>query len=120
MSDAEDALALESAVSACELLARSVRGSCGSSDDAAGSVSPIHFVVRDGDSMMPMPARAIVYPTMGTAKPDFKSDGLTASVLAPGVIGSPEGVLLVSGDGTVGVPAGTYDLWLLQDSNTSW
>lgn len=74
----------------------------------------IHFVVRDGDSMMPMPARAIVYPTMGTAKPDFKSDGLTASVLAPGVIGSPEGVLLVSGDGTVGVPAGTYDLWLLQ------
>jgi len=74
----------------------------------------IHIVLRDGDSMMPMPGRAIIYPTGATPKPDFKSDGATASILAPGVIGAPEGVLLVTGDGTVGVPAGTYDLLLLQ------
>jgi hypothetical protein len=74
----------------------------------------IHIVLRDGDSMMPMPGRVIVYPTGATPKPDFKSDGATASVLAPFVIGSPEGVLLATGDGTVGVPAGTYDLLLLQ------
>ena len=61
-----------------------------------------------------MPGRVIVYPTGATPKPDFKSDGATASVLAPFVIGSPEGVLLATGDGTVGVPAGTYDLLLLQ------
>ena len=47
-----------------------------------------------------------------TPKPDFKSDGAMASVLAPGVIGAPEGVLLVSWS-DVGLPIGTYDLLIL-------
>lgn len=80
----------------------------------APSAPAIHIVLRDSDSMMPMPGRAIIYPVGMTPKPDFKSDGATASVLAPGVIGAPEGVLLVSGDATIGLPIGTYDLILLQ------
>ena len=98
---------------------------CGDHEPSAMIVAPevpplvpkppaIHIVLRDGDSMMPMPGRAIIYPVGSTPKPDFKSDGATASVIAQGVIGAPEGVLLVTGEGTVGVPTGTYDLLLLQ------
>lgn len=74
----------------------------------------IHLIIRDGDSLSPLPARAIVYPLAGTPKPNFKSDGATASVYAPGVIGSPEGVLLMSGEATFPIPVGTYELWILQ------
>lgn len=80
----------------------------------AATPPAIHLVIRDGDSLQKMPARAIIYGSVGTPRPDFKSDGATGSVLAQGAIGSPEGVLLPSGEATFPIPSGTYELWLLQ------
>jgi hypothetical protein len=70
---------------------------------------------------LPVPSRVIFRPPPGAGF----ADGVTAgtfnplspgsavgAVVAPGVLGSPEGVLLVSGQGVVPVPAGTYQLFI--------
>jgi hypothetical protein len=86
-----------------------------------GGFAHLVFNVSDGETQLPMPARVIFRPppgagfadsiTSGTPDP-LSPGGATAAVVGPGVLGSPEGVLLVSGLGVVPVPAGTYKLFV--------
>jgi hypothetical protein len=98
----------------------------------------VRVQVLDDESGLPMPARVVVTAVGTTPAVRFDNDpfalqivcqadqecpagdycsymrcttgGLTAVALSPGVLGAPEGVLLVGGDGSFRVPAGTYDV----------
>jgi hypothetical protein len=87
-----------------------------------GGTSPFaHLIltVIDGETRLPVPTRVIFRPvpgagfadsiTSGTFDPLSPGGGIGA-VVGPGVLGSPEGVHLVSGLGVVPVPPGTYTL----------
>jgi hypothetical protein len=73
----------------------------------------------DDETGQPMPARVIVTAVGPTpaVRFDYNLQGKIVNGdfgvgLAPGVIGAPEGVLLVGGDGAWPVPAGTYDVFV--------
>ena len=73
----------------------------------------------DDDTGLPLPARVLVTAVPPTPSVRFDVDERGRPVngefgvrLSPGVIGAPEGVLLVSGSGWFDVPAGTYDLFI--------
>lgn len=74
----------------------------------------LSLTVRSSDDLQPMPARVIIKPHADTKKPDFRSDGSTGSDYAPGAIGGPDGVMLVTGQARVPLWPGSYDLTLLQ------
>jgi hypothetical protein len=89
--------------------------------DGGTGLASLWFTVTDGDTQLPMPARVIFRPPPGAGFADSITSGTwnvnspgsgTGAVVAPGVVGAPEGVLLVSGQGVVPVPAGTYDLFI--------
>ncbi|HEY7956274.1 MAG TPA: CehA/McbA family metallohydrolase [Polyangia bacterium] len=79
------------------------------------------FTITDGDDGQPVPSRVIFRPpphagfadsiTSGRYDP-LSWGGNTGAVVGPGVLGSPEGVLLAYGTGEVPVPAGTYSLFI--------
>ncbi|MFI5290448.1 MAG: CehA/McbA family metallohydrolase, partial [Polyangia bacterium] len=79
------------------------------------------FTVIDADTGQLIPARVIFRPpphagfadslTSGSFSP-LSPGGATGAVVGPGVLGSPEGVLLANGFGTVPVPPGSYSLFI--------
>jgi hypothetical protein len=82
-------------------------------------VGSIWLSVLDVDTGLPIPARAIITAVAPTppVRLDVNSQGMPADGrygvnIAPGVIGAPEGVLLVAGSGGFQLPAGDYDLML--------
>ncbi len=89
--------------------------------DGGAGLARIWFNVTDGDTQLPTPSRVIFRPppgagfadsiTSGTFDP-LSPGGSTGAVVGPGVLGSPEGVLLVDGQGWVPVPPGTYGLFI--------
>jgi hypothetical protein len=90
-------------------------------DGGTSGFAHLVFTISDGDTGLPVPARVIFRPPPGagfadsimTGKPDPMSPGsFTGAVVGPGVLGSPEGVMLVSGQGVVPVPPGTYSLFI--------
>ncbi len=74
----------------------------------------LQVTVHDGDDGSLLPSRIIIKAIKPTKTPNFRSDGATPTVLDEGVLGVPEGVLLVTGQGRVPIAAGTYDLMFLQ------
>lgn len=81
----------------------------------------LEITVRDSDSMEPFPARVLISAVSPTRKPDFHSNGTTTREMSAGVIGSPEGVLLATGAAArIPLPAGTYDLTILQGPEYEW
>ncbi len=81
----------------------------------------LRFYVTDRDTGMPIPARVIFRPPPAAGFADSVVTGMfdigspgsnTGAVVAPGVVGSPEGVLLATGLGLVPVPPGTYELFI--------
>jgi hypothetical protein len=90
-------------------------------DGGTGPFGHLIFTVYDGDTMLPAPARVIFRPVPGagfadsitSGTPDPMSPGsATGAIVGPGVLGSPEGVMLASGQGVVPVPPGTYSLFI--------
>jgi hypothetical protein len=89
--------------------------------DGGAGLARLWFNVTDGDTQLPTPSRVIFRPspgagfadsiTSGTQDP-LSPGGSTGAVVGPGVLGSPEGVLLVDGQGWVPVPPGTYGLFI--------
>jgi hypothetical protein len=81
--------------------------------DDLGPHGALRLVVLDDETGLPLPARAIVTAVEPTAPVSFDdTPGSIGIPLSPGVIGAPEGVLLVAGDGAFLIPAGTYDITL--------
>jgi hypothetical protein len=89
--------------------------------DGGGALASLIFTVTDGDTHLPTPSRVIFRPPPGAGFADSILNGpwvvnspnsRTGAIVAPGVVGSPEGVLLQSGQGVVPVPAGQYDLFI--------
>lgn len=98
-------------------------GADGSSADggAVALLGELVLDVRDSETKKPMPARVIFRPPPGRGFADDILHGdyfvgspgaMTGAVVGPGVVGSPEGVLLQTGIGHVPVPPGTYDLFI--------
>jgi hypothetical protein len=89
--------------------------------DGGGPYAHLVFTINDGDTMLPVPARVIFRPPPGAGFADSITMGpynvmspgsATGAVVGPGVLGSPEGVMLASGQGVVPVPPGTYSLFI--------
>lgn len=81
----------------------------------------LSFVVTDGDTGRPVPSRVVFRPVPAAGFADSITSGsfdptswggATGAVIGPGVLGSPEGVLLMEGRGVVPVPAGDYRLFI--------
>jgi hypothetical protein len=79
----------------------------------------LNFNVTDRDTGLPTPSRVIFRPPPGAGFCDTgttwdpNSPGsATGAVVSAGVLGAPEGVLLVTGLGSVPVPPGDYDLFI--------
>ena len=73
----------------------------------------LRIIAVDDETGLPIPARAIITSVAPTPAVSFdNTPGGTGVGLAPGVLGAPEGVLLLSGDGTFRVPVGTYDVFV--------
>ncbi len=90
-------------------------------DGGTSGFAHLVFNVIDGDTGLPVPSRVIFRPVPGAGFADSITSGtfdpqspgsLTGAVVGPGVIGSPEGVMLSSGLGVVPVPSGTYTLFI--------
>jgi hypothetical protein len=88
--------------------------------DGGSGYAHLWFSISDSDTQLPVPARVIFRPVPGSGfadnillgTPFWNSPGSsTGALVGPGVLGSPEGVLLQSGQGVVPVPAGTYTLF---------
>jgi hypothetical protein len=86
-----------------------------------GTFAYLWLTVTERDTQLPIPARVIFRPVPGagfadsitSGEPDPQSPGSrTGAVIGPGVVGTPEGVLLQTGQGVVPVPAGTYGLFV--------
>ncbi len=89
--------------------------------DLGATFGNLLITVDDEDTNAPVPARVIFRPPPGSGFADSLTSGTvnplsagsyTGSQVSPGVIGSPEGVLLANGRGVVPVPAGTYQLFI--------
>jgi hypothetical protein len=89
--------------------------------DGGVPLSWLVFDVRDDETDAVLPARVVFRPSPGEGFADNirsgehdplspKSD--TGAVVARGVLGVPEGVLLAEGQGIVPVPAGHWDLFI--------
>lgn len=87
--------------------------------DGGMGLASLWFSISDRNTGLPLPSRVIFRPSPGSGFADNilagKNDplspgGATGATVSPGVVGSPEGVLLQSGLGVVPVPAGTYEL----------
>lgn len=74
----------------------------------------LHVRVRSSDGMELLPARLLITPVAPTLSPGLHDDGATARMLTPDVLGITDGAILVTGDGTLPIPAGTYDVLLTQ------
>lgn len=70
--------------------------------------------VRSSDDLQPLPARMIIYAVAPTKTPAFQSDGAVARLVTATVLGSTEGVYLITGEAVLPIPAGTYDLLFVQ------
>lgn len=70
--------------------------------------------VRSSDGLELLPARLLITPVAPTPAPGLHNDGATARLLAPNVLGITDGAILVTGEGTLPIPAGTYDIIALQ------
>lgn len=83
-----------------------------------GGNGQLRLVVLDDENGLPIPARAIITAVAPTPAVSFDNPASTRGIgadgypIAPGVVGAPEGVLLVVGDGTVPLRPGTYDVML--------
>ena len=88
--------------------------------DPAGTIV---FAITDSESGSLLPSRVVFRPPPGAGfadsltdppPPDLQRDkrmgGRTGATVGPGVVGSPEGVLLQTGYGAVQVPPGHYHL----------
>jgi len=89
--------------------------------DGGGPWAHLIFTISDGDTGLPVPARVIFRPVPGSGFADSLTSGTpnpmspgtsTGAVVGPGVLGSPEGVMLAGGQGVVPVPPGTYSLFI--------
>src|SRR5579871_3797375 len=86
----------------------------------------LRVVAVDDESGLPLPARALVTAVPPTPAVEFDLDPRTGKCptpaqfgcgrvgvrLGPGVVGAPEGVLLLDGDGAFAVPPGKYDVFV--------
>jgi hypothetical protein len=88
---------------------------------ANGPIASILFNVTDDETGLPVPARVIFRPPPGAGFCDDIASGTwnantsnspIGAVVADGVLGSPESVLLVTGIGRVPVPPGHYELFI--------
>jgi hypothetical protein len=107
-----------------DLATRTLLGDFGTLEpigDLGDTFGSLLITVDDEDTGAPVPARVIFRPPPGSGFADSLISGTvdplspgsyTGSLVSPGVIGSPEGVLLASGRGVVPVPAGTYQLFI--------
>jgi hypothetical protein len=87
-------------------------------DTALPPIGPgrLRVIALDDETGLPMPARAVITAVPPTTPVRFDYDpttgvclnGTDGANIAPAVIGAPEGILLVAGDGTVQLPDGTY------------
>jgi hypothetical protein len=86
-----------------------------------GPLATIIFNVTDRDTGLPMPSRVIFRPPPAMGFSDNIRSGTwevnsrnsaTGAVVADGVVGSPEGLLLATGFGRVPVPPGSYELFI--------
>jgi hypothetical protein len=80
----------------------------------------LRITALDDETGLPIPARVIISPVLTTPVTPFDvgSDGRSVDgeygvSLGPGVIGAPEGVFLVAGDGGFPIPSGAYDLFTI-------
>lgn len=95
----------------------------GGSSDLGTPLDPrtlLDVTVRSSDDLLPMPARVLVYPQMGTKAPSFGSNGKGAAEFAPSVLGAIRGLFLATGQARFAFPEGTYDLILLQGPEYEW
>ncbi len=74
----------------------------------------LHVTVRSSDGLDLLPSRLIIAPVAPTPSPGLHNDGATARMLAPNVLGITDGAILVTGEGTLPIPAGTYDVIAVQ------
>ncbi len=80
----------------------------------------LRIVALDDETGLPLPARALIQAVPPTPaipfdvspKTGMSVNGNFGVRLAPGVLGAPEGVLLVAGDGAFDVRPGTYDVFV--------
>ncbi|MCS6912910.1 MAG: CehA/McbA family metallohydrolase [Myxococcales bacterium] len=70
----------------------------------------LQVTVRSGDDLQPLPSRLLIRAVPPTRQPSFRSDGATTVEIAPQVVGDPEGALLVTGQATLPLPPGTYEV----------
>lgn len=70
--------------------------------------------VRSSDGMDPLPARLIINGVPPTPAPKIYNDGATAQMVSTFVLGVTDGAMLATGEGTLTLPAGTYDVQVLQ------
>ncbi|HZS40862.1 MAG TPA: CehA/McbA family metallohydrolase [Polyangia bacterium] len=89
--------------------------------DGDAGLGHLWFNVTDGDTLAAVPSRVIFRPPPAAGFADsitsgtfdvHSAGGAMGAVVGPGVLGSPEGVLLVNGQGRVPVPPGTYSLFI--------
>ena len=89
--------------------------------DSGNALATLWFNVTDRDTGLPTPSRVIFRPPPGAGFADSITKGpfsinspgsATGAVVGPGVVGSPEGVLLATGVGSVPVPAGDYEMFI--------
>ena len=74
----------------------------------------LQVAVRSSDGLDLLPSRLLITQVAPTPAPNLHNDGATARMLAPNVLGITDGAILVTGEGTVPIPAGTYDVIALQ------
>src|SRR5262245_32830091 len=84
--------------------------------DAAGTLT---FHITDDESGKPLPVRVLVTAVPPTPAPRFDrtpggqvTNGDTGTVVAAGVIGAPEGVMLIKGQAELTMEPGSYDLFI--------
>lgn len=70
--------------------------------------------VRSSDDLTLLPSRMLIAAVPPTRPIDFHRDGATSRILSADALAITDGVLLVTGQGLVPLPAGTYDVTILQ------
>lgn len=102
-------------------------GDAGEQIDALIGNAHLRLSAIDDESNVPMPARAIIRAVHPTPPVEFNPHPLPdpvtghlveGSAVAPGVIGTPNGVLLMSGEGTFPIQPGKYRV--LVTRGTEW
>jgi hypothetical protein len=80
----------------------------------------LHVAAVDDETRIPLPARVLISPVPTTPPVRFDVDpatgesleGADGPLIAPGVYGAPEGVLVAAGAGTFPVPPGQYRVFV--------